>query len=87
MGASARPGRPDGLFEGRGRGQRGGPIPEYVRFATHYGFRPDFCESADPESKGMVEHLGGYAKRDVIAPQARSMISRPGTLLRALLVK
>jgi transposase len=28
------------------------PTPAYVRFATHYGFRPDFCEGADPESKG-----------------------------------
>jgi len=27
------------------------PHPEYVRFATFYGFRPDFCEGADPESK------------------------------------
>ena len=63
------------------------PTSDYVRFATHYGFRPDFCESADPELKGMVKHLGGYAKRDVIAPQARSVISRPGTLLRARLVK
>ena len=26
------------------------PTGEYVRFATHYGFRPDFCEAADPES-------------------------------------
>jgi transposase len=31
--------------------------PEYVRFASHYGFRPDVCEAADPESKGIVEHL------------------------------
>ena len=42
--------------------------PDYVRFATHYGFRPDFCEAADPESKGMVEHLVGYAKRDPMIP-------------------
>jgi len=42
------------------------PAPDYVRFATHYGFRPDFCEAADPESKGIVEHLVGYAKRDLI---------------------
>ena len=33
------------------------PTPEFVRFATHYGFRPDFCEAADPESKGVVEAL------------------------------
>jgi transposase len=24
------------------------PAAEYVRFAAHYGFRPDFCEAADP---------------------------------------
>ena len=28
------------------------PAPEYLRFAAHYGFRPDFCEANDPESKG-----------------------------------
>jgi transposase len=44
------------------------PTPDYVRFATHYGFRPDFCEAADPESKGMVEHLVGYAKSDLVVP-------------------
>lgn len=42
------------------------PTPDYVRFATHYGFRPDFCEAADPESKGIVEHLVGYAKIDLL---------------------
>src|SRR5581483_4036641 len=31
------------------------PTPDYVCFATHYGFRPDFCLAADPESKGLVE--------------------------------
>jgi transposase len=46
------------------------PTPDYVRLATHYGFRPDFCEAADPESKGIVEHLVGYAKRDLLVPQA-----------------
>jgi transposase len=44
------------------------PVPDYVRFATHYGFRPDFCEAADPESKGLVEHLVGYAKSDLVVP-------------------
>lgn len=42
------------------------PAPGYVAFATHYGFRPDFCEAADPESKGMAEHLVGYAKTDLL---------------------
>jgi transposase len=44
------------------------PAPGYVAFATHYGFRPDFCEAADPESKGVVENLVGYAKRDLVVP-------------------
>ena len=43
--------------------------PDYVRFATHYGFRPDFCHGADPQSKGMVENLVGYAKSDLMVPQ------------------
>ena len=44
------------------------PTPDYVRFATHYRFRPDFCNGADPESKGIVENLVGYAKRDLMIP-------------------
>ncbi len=44
------------------------PTPEYVRFATHYRFRPDFCEAADPESKGIVENLVGYGKEDLLGP-------------------
>ena len=44
------------------------PTPDYVRFATHYRFRPDFCEGHDPQSKGMVEHLVGYSKRDLVVP-------------------
>ncbi len=44
------------------------PTPDYVRFATHYGFAPDFCHAGDPESKGIVEHLVGYAKRDLPIP-------------------
>jgi transposase len=44
------------------------PHPEYVRFAAFYGFRPDFCEGADPESKGMVENLAGYVQTDLLIP-------------------
>jgi transposase len=44
------------------------PTPDYVRFATHFGFRPDFCEAADPESKGVVEALCRYAQDDLIVP-------------------
>jgi len=46
------------------------PAPEYVRFAGHYGFRPDFCEAADPASKGIAENLVGYAKAGLMVPQA-----------------
>ena len=44
------------------------PTPDYVRFATHYGFSPDFCHPGDPASKGIVENLVGYAKRDIPTP-------------------
>ena len=44
------------------------PTPEYVRFAAHYRFRPDFCEAADPESKGIVEALVRYGKDDLALP-------------------
>jgi len=46
------------------------PAPGYLAFAAHYGFRPDFCEAADPESKGVVENLVGYAKADLLIPGA-----------------
>lgn len=48
------------------------PTPDYVRFATHYAFAPDFCHAGDPASKGIVENLVGYAKRDVPVPDADS---------------
>jgi transposase len=44
------------------------PTPDYVRFAAHYRFRPDFCEAADPESKGIVEALVRYGKDDLARP-------------------
>lgn len=46
------------------------PTPDYVRFATHYRFVPDFCHPADPESKGIVENLVGYAKTDLVLPDS-----------------
>ena len=32
-------------------------------------YRPDFCQGHDPESKGIVENLVGYAKLDLVVPQ------------------
>jgi hypothetical protein len=51
------------------------PTPDYVRFATHYGFSPDFCAPADPASKGIVENLVGYAKSDVATPTDSDLAS------------
>ena len=48
------------------------PTPDYVRFVTHYGTRPDFCQGADPESKGIVENLVGYVKSDLMIPEELS---------------
>ncbi len=44
------------------------PTADYVRFASHYGFVPDFCHGADPQSKGIVENLCGYAQDDLAVP-------------------
>jgi transposase len=44
------------------------PTAEYVRLAGHYGFAPDFCHANDPQSKGVVENLCGYAQRDLAVP-------------------
>ena len=44
------------------------PAAEYVRLAGHYGFAPDFCHANDPQSKGIVENLCGYAQRDLAVP-------------------
>ncbi|BBY31280.1 hypothetical protein MSEDJ_53760 [Mycolicibacterium sediminis] len=44
------------------------PTPDYVRLAGHYGFAPDFCHASDPQSKGVVERLCGYAQDDLAVP-------------------
>ena len=54
------------------------PTADYVRFANHYSFRPDFCEGADPESKGLVENLVGYVKSDLMIPEGLSVADLAG---------
>ncbi len=49
------------------------PTPDYVRFVTHYRTRPDFCQGADPESKGIVEALVGYVKSDLMIAEDLSV--------------
>jgi transposase len=54
------------------------PTPDYIRFANHYSFRPDFCEGHDPESKGLVENLVGYVKSDLMIPAELSVADLAG---------
>ncbi len=51
------------------------PSPDYVRFASHYRFRPDFCEAHDPDSKGIVEYWVKYSKSDLMVPLLRQVSS------------
>ena len=46
------------------------PTPDYVRFATQYGFRPDFCEGGDPSRRG--------SSRTWSATPSRTWSCRPG---------
>lgn len=48
---------------------------DYVRFAGHFRFRPDWCEAADPQSKGVVENLVGYAKSDLVIPSVEGWVT------------
>jgi transposase len=58
------------------------PSPDYVRFASYYRFRPDFCEAHDPESKGIVEALVRYSKTDLMVPLQRLTGEHAGDLDR-----
>jgi transposase len=44
------------------------PTEAFISFAAHHRFTPDWCEAADPQSKGVVEHLCGYVQRDLSVP-------------------
>jgi len=55
------------------------PTPDYVRFVTHYGTRPDFCQGADPASKGIVENLVGYVKSDLMIPEELDVTDLAGS--------
>jgi transposase len=60
------------------------PTADYVRFATHYRFRPDFCLGDDPESKGLVENLVGYVKSDLMVPEELSVADLAGANEKAV---
>jgi transposase len=50
-----------------------------------YGTRPDFCEGADPESKGIVEALVGYVKSDLMIPEELSVADLKGANTKGVL--
>ena len=45
---------------------------------------PDFCEGADPESKGLVENLVGYVKSDLMIPEELSVADLAGANAKGL---
>ena len=56
------------------------PTAEYVRFASHYGFRPDFCHANDPAIEG---HRGAPVRLLAVRP-ARAVLTEarsPGSRL------
>ena len=59
------------------------PTPDYVRFATHYGFRPDFCHAADPESKGIVGLTALAQLTTRTAPASPRLLISRATVQRA----
>ena len=56
------------MLEGRCRGERGDPDRGLCPLRDPLPVHTHFCHAADPESKGIVEHLVGYAKRDLVLP-------------------
>jgi len=51
------------------------PAPGYVAFARHYGFRPDFCEAAAPES--LHENIDDAPPRWQAGQTQPSAVGRP----------
>jgi len=50
------------------RWEGGVPVftPRFLLFATHYGFRPRACRPYRPETKGKVERLNRYLRRNFL---------------------
>ena len=45
------------------------PTADYVRFATHYGFRPDFCKVRIRSRRGWWRTWSAMPRRDLMVPQ------------------
>jgi len=47
------------------------PQDKYLSFSAHYAFKPDFCNPAKGNEKGLVENLVGYSRRNFLVPVPR----------------
>ena len=63
------------------------PTPAYVRFALHYGFRPDFCEVTTPSPKGSSKTWSGMPNRTWSSPRSWSGPTCSGPTRRPGLVR
>jgi transposase len=61
------------------------PHPDYVALATRYGFRPDFCEGADPESKDVASYCTSLNRFDTSCTPGMAA-ELPGVFARRTLV-
>ncbi len=43
----------------------------YAAFSAHYAFKPEFCNIASGNEKGLVENLVGYARKNFMVPVPR----------------
>lgn len=50
-----------------GKGRERQLTDEFMRFQLHYGFECEFCAPAAPQSKGHVENMVGYVRRNTMA--------------------
>ncbi len=70
--ARGRARRPDGLSQGPAWSPTSWcRTPDYVRFATHYGFRPDFCEAGGPRVQGRRRGPRPLRQEDLVVAAGR----------------
>ena len=50
------------------RGDKRREIDSFVGFRSHYLFESHFCNPSEPQEKGQIENLVGYARRNWLVP-------------------
>lgn len=56
------------VIKARGKAQETEFSPEFIKFATYYGFQPIACNSRAGHEKGHVENKVGYVRYNFICP-------------------